>query len=121
MNNRLKSLSGRRQVKRPEWIISVIENAKLDISAENIAKNIYNVIGKAEADVHGASFATIHFHEVGRDDAVKMIVGISVAIASLDIDEIYCSHIHDGHGSVKCSYGVLPVARTGGGSNEKAV
>lgn len=64
MNNRLKSLSGRRQVKRPEWIISVIENAKLDISAENIAKNIYNVIGKAEADVHGASLATIHFHEV---------------------------------------------------------
>ncbi|MEG0391827.1 MAG: nickel insertion protein [Anaerovoracaceae bacterium] len=73
------------------------------------ALRIYEAIAKAEAKVHGETLETVHFHEVGRDKAIAQIVGVATAIEDLGVEEIYCSALHDGTGSIECSHGVIPV------------
>ena len=51
----------------------------------------------------------IHFHEVGNKDAISDIVGVSYFMYELDVDNICCSNINVGSGTVKCAQGILPV------------
>ena len=43
--------------------------------ARETAQNIYAVIARAESSVHGETLETIHFHEVGRDQAIANALG----------------------------------------------
>ncbi|MCF0144808.1 MAG: DUF111 family protein, partial [Firmicutes bacterium] len=52
---------------------------------------------------------TVHFHEVGRDQAINNAIGIGAAIDALKIDEIVTSAICDGSGFVDCAHGRIPV------------
>ncbi len=52
---------------------------------------------------------SIHFHEVGAVDAMVDIVGAAVGAEALGADEIVCSPLNVGGGSVKCAHGVFPV------------
>lgn len=78
-------------------------------SAKMTALLIYGVIAKAESTVHGTEMEDIHFHEVGRNQAIENIMGISVLLEKLEIDGVRCSPIHDGKGFVQCSHGKIPV------------
>ena len=78
-------------------------------NAKRIAIDIYTAIAKAEAEVHGADLDTVHFHEVGRDRAVLNIAGTAAAADIIGADEIYASPLHDGHGTIICSHGEIPV------------
>lgn len=80
-----------------------------DESVRIISERIYSVIAEAEAEVHGESLENVHFHEVGRNEAVRNISGTAAAVVSLGIDEVFCSEIHDGHGEIRCSHGIIPV------------
>jgi len=79
------------------------------------AISIYKVIAEAEAEVHGETLETVHFHEVGRVEAMRNIVGIAAALDELaaedgsGIEKILVSPVHDGHGSIECSHGRIPV------------
>ena len=73
------------------------------------AVNIYEVIAKAEAKVHEETVETVHFHEVGRDEAILNILSVSLALEQLGIEKVYCSPVHDGKGFVECSHGRIPV------------
>lgn len=86
-----------------------IENAPLEENIKKTVLNIYKAIGKAEAKVHGESLETVHFHEVGRNEAIENIIGIASALLELNVREIYCSDIHDGYGKIQCSHGIIPV------------
>jgi len=90
-------------------ILEIIEDAPISAGAKEYAKNIYRIIAEAEAEVHGETLDTVHFHEVGRMEAVMNILSIAAYIDGLDIKEVICSEIHDGHGSIKCSHGTVPV------------
>ena len=59
--------------------------------------------------MHGATVETVHFHEVGGVDALIDILGACVAVDSLDIDEIVCSPLPMGFGTVECAHGTLPL------------
>lgn len=87
----------------------IIENSQMTDKVRATAYAIYDVIAKAEAKVHGTTVEEVHFHEVGRDQAIRNIVGVAGAVNSLFIDEIYCSAIHDGTGTIQCSHGEIPV------------
>lgn len=88
---------------------SLIEASGMSRKAKDTALSIYRVIAAAEAKVHGSDLENVHFHEVGRDEAIKHIAGIASALESLKPEAIYCSRIHDGTGFITCSHGTIPV------------
>jgi uncharacterized protein (TIGR00299 family) protein len=79
------------------------ERAKRDASA------VFAKLGEAEARVHGIAIDKVHFHEVGAMDSIADIVGACVALELLGVDELRCSAINVGSGTVKTEHGVLPV------------
>lgn len=88
---------------------AIIENSPMTDKVRETTYAIYDVIARAEAKVHGTTVEDVHFHEVGRDQAIRNIVGIAAAFNSLFISEVYCSAIHDGTGTIQCSHGEIPV------------
>lgn len=92
-----------------ERVRKLINDSSFSSHAKGIALAIYEIIAKAEAKVHGETLETIHFHEVGRDEAIKNALGIGAALEQIDPDEILTSPIYDGKGTVVCSHGEIPV------------
>ena len=51
----------------------------------------------------------MHFHEVGAVDSIADIVGACVGFDLLGADEIHCSPVNAGSGTVETEHGTLPV------------
>lgn len=92
-----------------QFIKGAIRHLPVSLKARDIAEKIYKKIALAEAEVHGATLETVHFHEVGRPRAIYNVITVSLQIAEIVPDRIVCSEVHDGHGTVVCSHGVIPV------------
>ncbi|MBQ7605615.1 MAG: DUF111 family protein [Firmicutes bacterium] len=90
-------------------ISRIIATSDLTDGAPEIAQDINRTISKAEAKVHGATLSSVHFHEVGRPEAVGNILSIAACISTLSPDRIICSEVHDGQGEIECSHGIIPV------------
>jgi uncharacterized protein (TIGR00299 family) protein len=90
-------------------ITELIENSDLTENAKRMATDIFTVIGKAEAAVHGKNLEDVAFHEVGAMDSILDIVGTAVAVDILGIDHILCGPVHDGQGFIECRHGIIPV------------
>ena len=90
-------------------IKEIITGSSLNEKAKAISLEIYETIAKAEASVHGTSLMETHFHEVGRNEAILNIMGVGYCIDRLDIKEVLCGEICDGHGTIICSHGEIPV------------
>lgn len=90
-------------------ILHIIEHSQISEAVKETARSIYGVIAKAEASVHGATLETVHFHEVGRPEAIRNILQIAKALEELQVTEVYCSDVHDGYGTILCSHGEIPV------------
>ena len=90
-------------------ILDMIRNLELPEEVIENALAVYNIIGEAEAAVHGVPLNGIHLHEIGSLDAVADIVGCCILIDMLGVTEILASPVHVGYGSVRCEHGVLPV------------
>jgi pyridinium-3,5-bisthiocarboxylic acid mononucleotide nickel chelatase len=82
-----------------------------DISPGAKAKSIamFEALGAAEAKIHNVSVEHVHFHEVGAVDAIVDIVCAAVGVEALAVDEIVCSPLNVGGGTVKCAHGTFPV------------
>jgi len=90
-------------------ISKVICGAAISESAKKTAIAIFEALGNAEAKIHGTSIEEVHFHEVGAVDAMVDIVCAAVGAEALGVDEIACSPLNVGGGSVKCAHGSFPV------------
>jgi uncharacterized protein (TIGR00299 family) protein len=73
------------------------------------AKRIFTRLGQAEAKVHNMPLDQVHFHEVGAADSIMDIVGACVALELLGADEIRCSPIPMGSGTVAMAHGIFPI------------
>ncbi|MDO5414995.1 MAG: DUF111 family protein [Bacillota bacterium] len=98
----------------------LIDHSSFSDEAKQTAISIYQNIAEAEASVHGETLETIHFHEVGRDEAIKNALGIGMALEAIKNSgqgvqaadeqlEILTSPICDGKGTIVCSHGEIPV------------
>lgn len=90
-------------------IKELIRKSGMSSAAKETALSIYSVIARAEAKVHETDEENVHFHEVGRDEAIRNIAGIAAALENLEVQDIFCSSIHDGKGFITCSHGKIPV------------
>ncbi len=87
----------------------LIRQAQLPSRAEAWSLAVFRNLAIAEATVHGTTVEEVHFHEVGAVDAIVDIVGTCLGLDYLDIDEIYCSALPTGGGTVWAAHGRLPV------------
>lgn len=88
-------------------ILEIISAADAPEKAREIAKQVFNRIQNAEAQVHQTEH--VHFHEVGADDAISDILGSVTALLSLQVDGVHILPVSVGSGTLKCSHGIMPV------------
>jgi uncharacterized protein (TIGR00299 family) protein len=90
-------------------IRGIISAALISATAKKTAVAIFEALGAAEAKIHNTSIDDVHFHEVGAVDAMVDIVCAAVGAEALGVDEIVCSRLNVGGGTVKCAHGTFPV------------
>src|SRR5713226_4424847 len=90
-------------------IRQIISQAGISESAKKTAIAIFESLGAAEAKIHNTSIENVHFHEVGAVDAIVDIVCAAVGAEALGVDEIVCSPLNVGGGTVQCAHGTFPV------------
>jgi uncharacterized protein (TIGR00299 family) protein len=90
-------------------IREIISAAAISAGAKKTAIAIFDALGRAEAKIHNTSIESVHFHEVGAVDAMVDIVCAAVGAEALGVDEIVCSPLNVGGGTVKCAHGTFPV------------
>jgi pyridinium-3,5-bisthiocarboxylic acid mononucleotide nickel chelatase len=90
-------------------IRGIISAASISEGAKKTAIAIFDALAQAEAKIHNTSIESVHFHEVGAVDAMVDIVCAAVGVEMLGVDEIICSPLNVGGGSVQCAHGTFPV------------
>ncbi len=90
-------------------IIERIESANLSATVTDVARQVFERLGHAEAKVHGTTIDEVHFHEVGALDAIVDIVGSVWCLESLGVGALHASPFTLGSGWVETSHGRLPV------------
>jgi uncharacterized protein (TIGR00299 family) protein len=87
----------------------LLERAGVSSKATDMARRVFRRLAEAEGEVHGQSPEQVHFHEVGAVDAVVDVLGACLALERLEIDEVVCSELPMGRGTVSCEHGELPL------------
>ncbi len=95
--------------RRYKDIVHMIEEADFHPRVTARVLEIFAKIGEAEAKIHNIPVETVHFHEVGALDSIVDIVGISLALEELAVDQLYCGPVPTGNGYVRCDHGLYPV------------
>jgi hypothetical protein len=90
-------------------IREIIARAAVSSAAKKTAIEIFEALGAAEAKIHNTEAERIHFHEVGGVDAMVDIVCAATGVEALALDQIVCSPLNVGGGTVTCAHGTFPV------------
>jgi uncharacterized protein (TIGR00299 family) protein len=90
-------------------IVALLDGGTLDASDRERATRVFRRLAHAEARVHGIDTDEVDFHEVGALDSIVDIVGSVVGLRLLGIENLYCSALPAGGGTVRASHGALPV------------
>jgi uncharacterized protein (TIGR00299 family) protein len=88
---------------------AIIDGAELPEAVALMAGNVFRTLAEAEGEVHGVSAGEVHFHEVGAVDAIVDVVGACLALDQLAVNEIVCSSLPMGSGTVDCAHGTMPL------------
>ena len=89
-------------------ILSLLDDADLPDRVRRRARAVFVRLGEVEGAIHGIDPAEVELHEIGALDSIVDVVGVCAALEALDIDEVWCSPIAVGHGSVRSAHGVIP-------------
>lgn len=93
----------------PAEIFAILRASRLPEPVVARCCDVFGALAAAEAQVHGMTPETVHFHEVGAVDAVVDICGTVYALWLLGVERIYATSVTTGFGTVRCAHGVLPV------------
>ena len=87
-------------------IYRIISKSRLKSKIKEMSLKIFKRLYGAECGAHGKRIG--HLHETGATDAIVDIVGTVIGLDKLGIEEIYCSSLPMGHGTIRHAHGRLP-------------
>ncbi|SDC93889.1 nickel pincer cofactor biosynthesis protein LarC [Natrinema hispanicum] len=87
----------------------IVADMDLESAVERDALAIFELLGEAEAGVHGEDLESIHFHEVGADDAIADVVGAAALLHDLEPERVVTTPLATGDGTVSMSHGEYPI------------
>ncbi len=90
-------------------IFHLIDGSALSGAAKDRTKQLFTVLGEAEAAIHGTSLERVHLHEVGALDSIIDIAGTVFALEQLGVDRIMSSPLNVGGGMIHSAHGYYPV------------
>jgi pyridinium-3,5-bisthiocarboxylic acid mononucleotide nickel chelatase len=90
-------------------IRALLEGSTLPEGARRRALAIFARLAEAEGAVHGVPAEEVTFHEVGAWDSIADIVCTAVGLDWLQVDEVLCSAVPVGSGTVTTAHGQMPV------------
>lgn len=95
-------------------IIRILDRSDLlSPSQRDLALQMFRHVAEAEAKVHGMPVDKVHFHEVGAIDSIVDIVCAAVGFDILQADEVVCSPVPPGRGTVQIAHGTCTVPTPG--------
>ena len=103
------SLLGRENHRNLKEILQIISKSKLSTRVKRLSSRIFIRLAEAEAKVHGININDVHFHEVGATDAIIDIVGSAIGLDYFGVEEVFCSPVNVGSGTINHSHGRLPI------------
>lgn len=89
-------------------ILAMLDAAELPDRVRERARAVFVRLAEVEGAIHGVDPTEVELHEVGALDSIVDVVGVCAALETLDVDEVWCSPIAVGHGSVRSAHGTLP-------------
>lgn len=90
-------------------LIRIVEGSDLSDRVKAGSREVFTLLGQAEAKAHGMPLADVHFHEIGAVDTIVDVAGVLWLAESLDPSRITCSPVNLGSGFVRMAHGTLPV------------
>jgi hypothetical protein len=90
-------------------IAAILAGSGLPARARDRADRVFTRLAAAEARVHAAPLAAVHFHEVGAIDAIVDVAGTAVALELLGVDALRFGLLAPGTGTVTTAHGPLPL------------
>lgn len=90
-------------------IVGLISRADLPDRARQSAIAVFRRLAEAEAEVHGTSPDSIHFHEIGAVDSIVDIVSSCLAVDLLGAGMVTFGPLPVGRGAVKTDHGIMPL------------
>lgn len=90
-------------------IRTLLMESELEEEVKRLSLQIFSVLAKAEAKVHGTDPEHVHFHEVGAVDSIVDIVAAAVCYLDLGITKVAVGTLREGTGTTWCQHGRIPV------------
>jgi hypothetical protein len=90
-------------------VVDLVESMSLPADVREEALAVFEVLGEAEASVHGTDLEQTQFHEVGADDALADVVGACLLLDDLAPDRVVTTPLSTGDGTVETGHGTYPV------------
>jgi uncharacterized protein (TIGR00299 family) protein len=90
-------------------IKAIVDASDAPSRVKERANRAFELLTKAEADVHGTTIERVHLHEVGAVDAILDVVGSIWGLEILGVESIRCGVIRVGDGTVEAAHGTMAV------------
>ena len=86
-----------------------IDSLRVSKKVKEDLLGVYEILAKAEAQVHGCAVDETHFHEVGEGKAILNALIICSAICYLHPDYIVATPVQTGSGKIECAHGLMDI------------
>ena len=90
-------------------VCAIIDASAMSERAKKLAHAVFGKLAEAEAKAHGATPETVMFHEVGAVDSIVDICSVAICLDDLDVTEVIVPSLAEGHGTIRCAHGIMPV------------
>jgi uncharacterized protein (TIGR00299 family) protein len=88
---------------------ALLEDADLPEDVRARAIDAFARLARAEAQMRRTSPDQVHFREAGALGVIAHVVGVSAALAALNVARVSCSSVALGQGMVRGEHGLTPV------------
>lgn len=90
-------------------VCAIIDASVMSERAKKLAHAVFRKLAEAEAKAHGATPESVMFHEVGAIDSIVDICSVAICLDDLDVTEVIVPSLAEGHGTIRCAHGIMPV------------